>query len=301
MREFNIPDLTAEDEKLHTRGTKLAKVARSSRHTLDIMLTVLNEASAGFPILRPVAGSALLALETVQKMDSKHSLVAQVLVDIVETSYVVTLALQRSDQGQEQIVEERISRSIQSLDEKLRDIHQKLGKLLKPRAGIFSLITRVMGDRKPSNLHKSLKTERARLGPLISTLTYCGIRCRLPVDHDDLRQYAEEQTTLQLQTWRSLQPGSPGPDAFVKNQVDSMTAKNVRGNPVGTRRGAVNGTGFQGSNAPHHIPRGDIRHRTNIGMVANYNSGEVHGTVNQGCNFFVTGHRSQQPVAHAEW
>ena len=47
-------------------------------------------------------------------MDDNHGLIAQILVDVVETSYVVTLALQ--DQGQEQIVEQKLLKYIQAFD-----------------------------------------------------------------------------------------------------------------------------------------------------------------------------------------
>jgi hypothetical protein len=65
-QESTRPGLTAEDKKLLGKGTKLGKIARYTGNALNIMLTVLKEASAGVPILRPVAGSALAALETVQ-------------------------------------------------------------------------------------------------------------------------------------------------------------------------------------------------------------------------------------------
>ena len=65
-QESSRPELSAEDKKLLRKGTRLGKVARYTGNALNIMLTVLKEASAGVPILRPVAGSALAALETVQ-------------------------------------------------------------------------------------------------------------------------------------------------------------------------------------------------------------------------------------------
>ena len=49
-------------------------------------------------------------------MDDNHGLIAQILVDVVETSYVVTLALQTSDQSQEQIVEQKLLTYIQTFD-----------------------------------------------------------------------------------------------------------------------------------------------------------------------------------------
>jgi hypothetical protein len=49
-------------------------------------------------------------------MDDNHGLIAQILVDVVETSYVVTLALQNSDQGQEQTIEKKLSSYIDTFE-----------------------------------------------------------------------------------------------------------------------------------------------------------------------------------------
>ncbi|KAJ2914936.1 hypothetical protein MD484_g5492, partial [Candolleomyces efflorescens] len=308
--ESSRPELSAEDRKLLRKGTRLGKVARYTGNALNIMLTVLKEASAGVPILRPVAGSALAALETVQMMDDNHGLIAQILVDVVETSYVVTLALQTSDQGQEQIVEQKLLTYIQTFDAKLQGIHEALVKLLKPKGGVFSRITQVKGYKNTINdLHESLKKERANLHLLITTLTYCGVRgsvSLLPVDHESLKRLAEEKANMQLQDWQQVQPGGPGSGAVVNSQVGHMTAKKARGNAVGTQGTIVNGDGFRGTNTLNHITRVEmfsiaLGHNTKIGTVGNYNSGDVHGNMNQGCNFFGPGHQSQEPGPQPGW
>jgi hypothetical protein len=86
-------------------------------------------------------------------------------------------------------------------------------------------------------------------------LTYRGTVCQLPIDHDDLRKYAEEKANLQLQNWKQYQLESPG--AVVNSQVGDLTAKKARGNAVGTQGTIVNGDNFKGSNTLNHITRGD--------------------------------------------
>ncbi|KAJ2914938.1 hypothetical protein MD484_g5490, partial [Candolleomyces efflorescens] len=267
-----------EGKMLCARGTKLAKLAQCNDDALNVMLTVLEEASAGVPILRLVTRGTLAALDTVQRMDEDNGLIAQLLVDVIQTSYVVTVALQSSYEGQERIVEKSLSTYIRSFDEKLRDIHQELWKLLKPNLGVFSFINRVIGHRHAVNdLHEALKEERTRLEPLISTLAYRGTACRLPVDQDGLRKYAEEKASLQLRNGKILQSDNHRPDAFRMDHVWYTTASKVEDDVVGPHSVFVNVHGLQDSTTPNHVPRGDIKHRTKIGMVANYNSGVVHG------------------------
>ncbi|RXW12668.1 hypothetical protein EST38_g13186 [Candolleomyces aberdarensis] len=59
-------ELSREDRELMKKANKLKKIARYTGNALNIMLTVLKEASAGTPILRPITGSALAILENVQ-------------------------------------------------------------------------------------------------------------------------------------------------------------------------------------------------------------------------------------------
>ncbi|KAJ2914922.1 hypothetical protein MD484_g5489, partial [Candolleomyces efflorescens] len=294
MPPLTRPELTHENKKLRARGAKLAKLAQCNDDALDVMLTLLEEASAGLPILRLLARSTLTALETVQEMDEKHGLIAQVLFDVIQTSYVVTLALQSSQEGRERIVEKRLSTYIQSFDETLQDIHEKLERLLEPKAGVFSFILQAKRHRNAvAKLHAALEKERANIQPLISTLTFRhGTPCQLPVDRDDLRKYAEETANLQLQSWKPGQSDSPRPNAFVSG---CMTAEKGREDAV--RTGRLDVACLRGSD----VSRDVIRHRTKIGTVGNYNSGEVHGTMNQGCNFICPGHLSQELIPRLVW
>ncbi|RXW17682.1 hypothetical protein EST38_g8173 [Candolleomyces aberdarensis] len=254
---------TRDEKELVKKGEKLAKIARYAGNTLNVMLTVLKEASATIPIVRPITGTALAILETVQLMDDNNNLIAQILVEIFETTFVVTLAL-GSDGSDAPITDSRLTAYLDTFQATLEDIHVQLEKRLKPKGGAFSRLTQVKGYKNEINdLREKLKSRRADLHLLVSAFTYRGTVCRLPVGSAELQQHAEAMVQSKREEWQQLQQQylngvSAGPGAVMNSQVGTVTAKKATKNAVGTMGTIYNGDGCTGNNTVYNFgPRGE--------------------------------------------
>ncbi|KAJ2930346.1 hypothetical protein H1R20_g6767, partial [Candolleomyces eurysporus] len=298
-------ELSREERELMKKANKLKKILRYTGNSLNIMLTVLKEASAGVPILRPVTGSALAILENVQLMDDNNQLIAQILAEIIETTFVITLALDSKD-SDAPITDRRLTIYIDEFLATLEEIKTQLEKRLKPKGGTFSRFTQSKGYKNEINdLRNKLESRRANLHLLVSAFTYRGTVCRLPVGSIELQQHAEALTESKCQEWQERVSGvSAGPGSVVNSQVGTVTAKKATKNAVGTMGTIYNGDGCTGNNTVYNFgPRGETKHSIRVGTIGNNHTGDVYGTYNQGCNtmYFDRSQYSQEPMNEAQW
>ncbi|RXW14938.1 hypothetical protein EST38_g10916 [Candolleomyces aberdarensis] len=273
------------------------------------MLTVLKEASAGVPILRPVAGSVLAILENVQLMDRHKNLIAQILVEIIETTFVVAIALS-SNETDAPVTDSKLAACVDELLETLEDITTQLVKRLEQKSSNFSRFTRAKGYKNEINgLREKLHLRREALHLFISAYTYRGTVCRLPVGSAELQKHAEVLAQSKCDEWQQLQQqylngASAGPGAVMNSQVGTVTAKKATKNAVGTMGTIYNGDGCTGNNTIYNFgPRGETKHNNTVGSIGNYNAGDVYATLNQGCNtmYFDRSQYSQEPMNEEQW
>ncbi|KAJ2914923.1 hypothetical protein MD484_g5488, partial [Candolleomyces efflorescens] len=242
-RGFNDLDLLTDEDKI--KVAKLAKIADYPAEILSAMLGLLRDASRGAEILRRVPPRVFEALEIVDNM-KKDTLIAEVVVDHIQTSYAVTLALRSSNECRERIVDHKVSSYIRSLDEELEKLHKSLEKLSKE--------FHFKPPKKAYNeLHEALERQRGILGTLISGLTYGDTICELPVKREDLKKYVGEKVDLQRQS----------------RQHSESQAVNSSGSET------LSNTGSESDPDTGYI--------TPTESTENVNEGKVTGDVTQGC------------------